>query len=449
VSKHLSRGSTPILAGRSSLSYNRQTSNRMGKPMSTDLHTELRSARRAHQRSEYALATLLLELKTSRRFDERGHACVEDYAFVELDLPVRQTRDLIAIAKRLHRLPVLAEAFKTGRLGYTKAREVIRVATTETDAAWTQRACESTSRTLERQGAAATPGSPPPDDPTLTPGPARLTLRFEMSAAQAEVLRHTLARLRLDGGFGDDVDDGLLLAEMARRIAHDLDAAASEDTTSAPTAERFRVSIHRCPSCENTHVGDPRAPHQTDTTDAACAECDAEVLDETAPGQRLTHAIPPATRRRVIERDGHRCAVPYCRNRLWLDLHHIRPRHAGGDHRPANLVSLCSTHHQMIHRHALFIVADPASARVTFVLPTGEVVGDRRAGGPTLQQTAAEMERAITTHPGQTGRALTRGRPDTDEGGAATALGVLRALGRVVTRPDDTWHPAGAVLAGG
>jgi hypothetical protein len=51
-------------------------------------------------------------------FGERGRGSVEDYAFVELDLPVRQTRDLIAIAKRLHHLPALAEAFAAGRLGY-------------------------------------------------------------------------------------------------------------------------------------------------------------------------------------------------------------------------------------------------------------------------------------------------------------------------------------------
>jgi hypothetical protein len=376
--------------------------------MTTDLHTALRSARQGHQRAEYVLATLLFELETSRRFEERGHACVSDYAFVELDLPIRQTRDLIAIAKRLHRLPALAEAFQNGRLGYTKAREVVRVATPETDAAWTQRACESTSRTLERQVAAASLGSPPPEGPALTPGPARVTLRFEMSAASADVLRFVLARLRLEGGFGDDVDNGLLLAEMARRIAHDLDlnAAARNDANAAPapTAERFRVSIHRCPDCENAHVGDPQARHHVDATDAACAECDAEVLDETAPRLRLTHTIPPATRRRVFERDGHRCAVPYCRNRLWLDLHHIRPRHAGGDHRAANLVSLCGTHHQMLHRHMLFIVADEAEGRVQFVLPTGEVVGDRRLDTPTLRQTAAGLEHAIAALPGQTGR---------------------------------------------
>jgi hypothetical protein len=416
--------------------------------MSTDLHARLRSARRAHQQAEFALATLLFELKTSKRYTERGHASVSDYAFVELDLPARQTRDLIAIAKSLHRLPALAEAFRGGRLGYTKAREVVRVATIETDAAWTARACVSTSRTLERQVAASRPGDPPPDDPTLEPAPARVTLRFEMSAASADVLRQALARLRLQGGFGDDVDDGDLLAEMARRVCLDLEPENDAGAPEPPTAERFRVTIRRCPTCESAHVGDPQVPHRVETTDAACAECDAEVLDETAPRIRLTHAIPPATRRRVFERDGHRCAVPYCRNRLWLDLHHIRPRHAGGDHRPENLVSLCSTHHQMLHRHQLFIAADEAEGRVKFVLRTGEVVGERRAGAPTLEHTADALEQTLADRPGRTGRALIRGAAD-DDGWAAAALGVLQATGRAVTRPDDTWYPAGVVMSGG
>ena len=103
----------------------------------------------------------------------------------------------------------------------------------------------------------------------------------------------------------------------------------------------------------------------------------------------------------------------------------------------------------MIHSDRLFIVADEVAGRVRFVLPTGEVVGDRRSDAPTLCQTAAEMERTIATQPGRTGRTLTRADAQVDEGSAAAALGVLRALGRVVTRPDDTWHPVGAVLAGG
>jgi hypothetical protein len=401
-----------------------------------DLHAQLRAARRAHQQAEFSLAVLLFELKSTGRFSERGHICVESDAEAELDLTLRQTRDLVAIGRHMRELPVLAAAFRDGRLSATKAREVARVATPETDAAWTERACVSTSRVLERQVAAARRGDTPPSDPAALPGSPRVTLRFDVSAADAEVIRATLARLRLQGGFGVDCDDGVLLADLARNALVDLEREP-------PTAERFRVSIHHCPSCENTHVGDPQAPHAADHTDLGCAECDAEVLDLTAPTPRLTHAIPPATRRKVFEQHGHRCAVPHCRNRLWLDLHHIQPRSQGGDHRTGNLVCLCSAHHRLLHEGALAIVVDAETHRLTFVLPTGEALGERRRDLPplTVDHIATHVGQMLDEDPGASGREITRGG-----GLVAAALDTLRALGRAVVTVDDRWFPAGAVM---
>jgi hypothetical protein len=41
-------------------------------------------------------------------------------------------------------------------------------------------------------------------------------------------------------------------------------------------------------------------------------------------------------RRAVLQRDGHRCQVPGCTNRLWLDIHHLAYRRDGGDHSEDN-----------------------------------------------------------------------------------------------------------------
>ena len=106
--------------------------------MQSNLHDHLRAARRAHQQAEYTLAVLLFELKTTRRYTERGHTSVVDYAQAELDLTVRQTHDLVLIGQCMRTLPALVEAFADGRLSATKAREVARIATPATDAAWTE-----------------------------------------------------------------------------------------------------------------------------------------------------------------------------------------------------------------------------------------------------------------------------------------------------------------------
>lgn len=405
--------------------------------MHADLHLRLREARRLHQQAECVLATLIFELETSRRYTERGHTSVVAYATAELDLTPRQTRDLLLVARHMRTLPRMAQAFTQGALSYTKAREIVRVATPETDAAWNERACATTSRELERDVAAARKGDLPPEATGPLLGPARVALRFDMSAAEAEAVRAALSRLRLRGGLGPEADDGALLADLAR---HALQTMESLDDRAAPTAERYRVTIRHCPDCQATHVGHPEEPHAAEHTDCACAECDAEVLDLTVAKPRLRHAVPPATRRKVFEQHGHRCAVPHCRNRLWLDLHHIRPRHAGGDHRAVNLVCLCSAHHRLIHQGGLHLIVEADTRRVRFALPTGEVVGERSADSPTGETLAARLGGALAARPGITGRTLVR-TLGADPGHTAAALGALHAAGRAVVNSDDRWYP--------
>jgi hypothetical protein len=143
----------------------------------------------------------------------------------------------------------------------------------------------------------------------------------------------------------------------------------------------------------------------------------------------------------VFEQHGHRCAVPHCRNRLWLDLHHIRPRSLGGDHRAGNLICLCSAHHRLIHEGALALVLNGETQRLRFVLPTGEAVGDQPQ--LTIDDIATHVGQMLDETPGASGRELTRGG-----GLMAAALDTLRALGRAVVTGDDRWFPAAAVVGG-
>jgi hypothetical protein len=172
-----------------------------------------------------------------------------------------------------------------------------------------------------------------------------------MAASDAEVVFRALAVLRVRGEYGDgEADDGVLLADMARRILVQ-EPARPEDP--APP-ERYRVIVERCPDCSAARA------HGAAVEPAvlAEAECDAEIMD--MEGERrghLTRTIPPATRRAVMASHHNRCAVPWCTSRLWLDIHHVRPRSAGGDHDHANLIVLCPAHHRSIHEGLLQVVS--------------------------------------------------------------------------------------------
>jgi hypothetical protein len=50
---------------------------------------------------------------------------------------------------------------------------------------------------------------------------------------------------------------------------------------------------------------------------------------------------------RILERDGYQCAVPGCRARRGLEVHHIVFRSRGGTDARNNLVTLCATHHRL------------------------------------------------------------------------------------------------------
>lgn len=416
--------------------------------MSTEsIHIALRRARSAHASAEHDLAVLLCRLHASGLYAERAHSSVVQYAEVELDLTPRHTLELVAIGRKLPKLPALAAAFASGQLGWTKARELIKVATAETDEAWVARARTTTSRDLEALVTHARPGEKPPDTRTqLTRGPVRSVLRFELDVADAEIVRRALRLLRLEGEHGIETTDAQLLTEMARRLL------ASEDAPQVPAPAaadaRYRVVVH-------TGRGESSVPHVGDTdVDTATAEmtaCDAELLtvgpaSDTRAGavageasDRLTHVVPPAVRRRVIHRFGDRCAVPYCRCRQFLDIHHVVPRSEGPTWGESGLLPLCPIHHRALHERTLLLVFTDGAAR--FFHADGQPFGPgaEPLGVHDAAPDALERLRGVLDGPGRTSAEAAH-HAGLSHGRAAHLLSVLHGLGEVVVSPLGEWH---------
>jgi len=164
-------------------------------------------------------------------------------------------------------------------------------------------------------------------------------------------------RRRLETGPDED-DDGTLLAEMARRVlAEPVESPPETAASDQPVPpERHRVVLELCPRCQEIRAGE----HVVSEAVRGEATCDAEVVDlRPGPAQgRLAHQVPPARRRTVLHANGMRCAVPHCRSTLWLDVHHILPRAAGGTHDLTNLIPLCSHHHRLVHEGRVQVTRD-------------------------------------------------------------------------------------------
>jgi hypothetical protein len=65
-----------------------------------------------------------------------GYATFEQYIDFLLGYPVRMTRERLRVARCLHKLPGLARAMREGEISWSCARELTRVAVSETEEQW-------------------------------------------------------------------------------------------------------------------------------------------------------------------------------------------------------------------------------------------------------------------------------------------------------------------------
>ena len=236
-----------------------------------------------------------------------------------------------------------------------------------------------------------------------------------------ELLMRALEQVRQEMG-GVELSASQLLLELAERelartssasvsaSASDSDSDSDSDSAPAPAPvsdthvcaptnsggenayrTNVRVIVHRCSTCEklwaDTRGG--RFELTRASRDRVACDCEEVAGDDSAgiPGH-VTRTIPPATRRAVLVRDGGHCQVPGCRYDRYLDLHHILPRARGGGHTPSNLVTVCSTHHELLHRDVV---------RVNQAVD-GSLSWDRGGGEPLGIILAMDGDRAEIDH---------------------------------------------------
>lgn len=263
----------------------------------------------------------------------------------------------LRVADALETLPELRAALADGRLGFCAVRELTRVATRDTEAAWLARAEGLPLRDLEPLVVGRRPGDLPGDPPD--PGAVRHSVRFGVSSATLALLRDARAALAEDAG--ERLDDDALVAALCRAV---LEGAADAEPDRAP----YQIAITTCDTCERAWQDGGGASLEITPTDRAIAECDAQRigrLDAETPA-RAVQDIPPAVRRLVRHRDHRRCVVPGCRSTRYLDIHHLVPRAEGGGHEPHLLAIHCRAHHVAIHEGRLIVRGDMATGLTYF-----------------------------------------------------------------------------------
>ena len=293
------------------------------------------------------------EIMRRRIFRDMGHSSINQYAIQELGFSKSRTDDFIRLARQLDNLPVVREAVASGELGYTKAREIVSVATPETQDEWLK-AANGTRKELAKEvkrvkrAAKVDPGQGEllPSLPTVV-APRELPVRFQLDLTPEQEARRAamVERLHKLGGVPQDRAELMLEAMAALLETKELQ---SQKCPRGHFESRPPVQIH---VHENAATG--RMTVQTNSgerelskADADRMRCDAAVCEH---GGRNTTTIPPRVRREVLARDKHKCQAPGCNRTRFLEVHHIVSRHQGGSNKTENLMTLCASCHRLWH----------------------------------------------------------------------------------------------------
>ncbi len=169
-------------------------------------------------------------------YRDLGYASMPQYARVELGYSETRIGDFMRLVQKLERLPAVKEALP--EIGYTKAREIVQVASPRTAAKWVAEARTSSRAQLVQKvkrvkaQAAARPGAalftPPADEPLLAEEvPVRMAVEFTPEQhARWEALWE---QARRRGATGDRAE--MLLEAMQCLVASHEKAGTSADIT--------------------------------------------------------------------------------------------------------------------------------------------------------------------------------------------------------------------------
>ncbi len=293
---------------------------------------------------------LLLEAEETRLYRHMGFPTI--YAYIETvrDYSHHVATERMRVAHELLGLPGIREEFRAGELPWTSVRELTRVATRQTESTWLDAIDGKTSTDVQQMVRGKTKGDLP-GDPV---DPKKLTYRIVLEDVSAEAfMMHQQAMTALANARGASVSHD----DIARAYA----SAVLEPP--APTmgkrrAPRYRIGITTCRDCKAAHRVGAGMEIRITPQQLEAALNDAEHvgdLERHEPPRRTTKGVPKRTHDKVTMRDKDCCAVPGCRSRRNLAIHHLLMQSLGGRHEVWNLLLLCAGHHTLLHDGVLSI----------------------------------------------------------------------------------------------
>jgi len=314
-----------------------------------ELDQMLEQAIRANERSERLICEYLVEMNQREGHKEFGYSDIWDYAEFRFGFSERKTRYLMELGRKLKRLPKLRAAMAEGRIGWSKASKVARVAQPEDEAMWVDSALSLSARALERKIRA---------DSEDVGCKVRVWLSDDQAAVwnqAVEVCRKMAGRQMYEGNCLELIAAEFLATYASMAYQSDQCEPVIEEQATEEELEK-----------ENETLSAEEEGAASEELAGICPEDDSLPRSEAQPYGK--------TCREVLERDHYQCRYPGCWTQANLHVHHIVFRSKTGrrsrarSNSPENLLTLCVFHHRMLHS-GLIGVKGKAPHRLEWRLP--------------------------------------------------------------------------------
>ncbi len=292
----------------------------------------------------------LVDLADHGGHQEFGFHSILDHAETRFGIQRRTAREYMAVERALSELPLIDEVLREGRLFWSQARLLVRIATPQTESAWLEFAADRTIRQIASQVRNREKGQLPTDPVRRRIHSITYKVEGSLSAIQFELWNN--ARAKLEAESDRPVSDAEMMLDAAMLLLGTRPDGSVPGRTPVNDSH-FKVVVD-CPAeggevTLRTEDGPVLLDPETSAAilrDAGHAEL-VDVADRDMP-------TPNRLRRRILARDGYRCKC--CGAKKKLTVHHIIWLRYGGRTIAENLMTLCENCHSLVHEGKLVIL---------------------------------------------------------------------------------------------
>ncbi len=350
--------------------------------------------------AHYRFLALIAEFDRRKGWSDSATQSCAHWLNWKCGISLGAAREKVRVARALENLPSISAAMATGKVSYSKAREITRIGNSGNEGYLLMIAEHGTASHVEtlvrayrrcqeaeelsreqRQQQNRRVSFRHDDDSSLI---LTCHLPAEAGAIVMKALDIAIEKIPVyqDVPAGTSNEVVPFSARRADALARVAESFLAHDVLESPGTDRQQIVVHvaaetlrhRAAGCCEIEHGPAIA-----AATARRFSCDASVvtLIEDEDGEplnvgRKTRVISAPLRRLLTARD-RGCRFPGCSNARYIDMHHIKHWANGGETRPANLVSLCRFHHRAVHEGGFDVqIIDDGALR--FVNAKGDAV---------------------------------------------------------------------------